>query len=234
MTPETGSFEYMDNFINKAKKITPEYYREVNRIVDSHLNDFIKRYGRKANLIDVGGAGVLSYDVNLLDKICVMDIFQKPDKLILPGNVKWIVQNILDENIADKQTFDIVILSGVLHHLAERHNNIRRNIKICLENVNKLLVAGGSCLIFESICPPYFDKIQDLLYPVYSKILTRMLKFPYARLLSLKEVTETLQTVKFKYRMLDFKQSKHHYFAGYKLSSKVYPISYVCVKIMNE
>lgn len=231
--PVTGSFESMDDFVNKAKVITPEYYQEVNRIIDRHLNDFMEKSRRKPNLADIGGAGVLSFDVTIPNKICIMDIFPKPDQLVLPDNVEWITQNILDENMPHKEKYDIVIMSGVLHHLADKHNNIGRNVAICLKNVKGFLASGGCCLIFESICPPHFDKIQDLLYPIYSRILTKALKFPYARLLSLREITHTLKAMGSHYRMLDFKQMKQHYFAGYKVSSKIYPISYVCVKIMG-
>lgn len=229
--PETGSFESMNGFVNKAKAITPEYYQEVNIIIDRHLNDFVEKSGRKPNLADIGGAGVLPFDITIPNKICIMDIFPKPDHLILPDNVKWITQNILSENMPNKEKYDIVILSGVLHHLADKNNNIRQNLPICLKNIKKFLAPGGCCLIFESICPPYFDKIQDLLYPIYSRILTKALKFPYARLLSLKEITEALKAMNFQYRMLDFKQLKQHYFAGYKVSSKIYPISYICVEL---
>ena len=229
--PATGSFESMNDFVNKVKVITPEYYQEVNRVIDRHLNDFIEKFGRKPNLADIGGAGVLSFDPTIPNKICIMDIFQKPDQLILPDNVGWVTQNILDENMPHKEKYDIVILSGVLHHLADKHNNIRRNVAICLKNVKSLLASEGCCLIFESICPPYFDTMQDMLYPVYSRILTRALKFPYARLLSLKEITDALKAMNFHYRMLNFRQLKHHYFAGYKVSSKIYPISYVCVEL---
>lgn len=230
--PATGSFESMNDFVNKVKVITPEYYQEVNRIIDRHLNDFVEKSRRKPNLADIGGAGVLPFDITIPNKICIMDIFQKPDQLVLPGNAEWVTQNILDENMPHKEKYDIVILSGVLHHLADKNNNVRRNLKMCLENVKKLLAVGGCCLIFESICPPYFDKLQDLLYPVYSRILTRVLKFPYTRLLSLKEITSALNAMDSHYKMLDFKQIKQHYFAGYKVSSKIYPISYICVKIM--
>lgn len=229
--PATGSFESMDDFVNKVKVITPEYYQEVNRIINQHLKEFVKGFGRKPNLADIGGAGVLPFDIAIPNKICIMDVFQKPAQLILPENVEWVTQNILDENMPHKGKYDIVIMSGVLHHLADKHNNIRRNLTRCLKNVKGLLAAGGYCLIFESICPPHFDKLQDLLYPVYSRILTKALKFPYARLLSLKEVTNALKVMDFHYRMLDFKQIKQHYFAGYKVSSKIYPISYICVEL---
>lgn len=229
--PATGSFESMDDFVNKSKVITPEYYQEVNRIINRHLNEFVEEFGRKPNLADIGGAGVLSFDVTIPNKICIMDIFPKPEQLILPGNVEWVTQNILDESMPHKEKYDIVIMSGVLHHLADKDNNIRRNLTICLKNMKKILAAEGYCLIFESICPPYLDTMQDLLYPLYSRILTIAFKFPYARLLSLKEVTDALKAMDFHYKMLDFKQLKQHYFAGCKVSSKIYPISYICVEL---
>lgn len=229
--PATGSFESMDDFVNKVKVITPEYYQEVNRIINWHLKEFVDKFGRKPNLADIGGAGVLPFDVTIPNKICIIDIFPKPDQLILPDNVEWLTQNILDENMPHKEKYDIVILSGVLHHLADKNNNIKRNLKICLKNVKSLLASEGCCLIFESICPPHFDTMQDLLYPLYSRILTRALKFPYTRLLSLKEITGALKAVDFHYKMLDFKQIRQHYFAGYKVSSKIYPISYICVEL---
>jgi len=228
---ETGSFEAMTDFVNKAKAITPEYYHEVNTIIDRHLNDFVEKTGRRPNVIDIGGAGVLPFDITIPNKICILDIFRKPEHLILPGNAEWIVHNILSEDMLDKIKYDVVILSGVLHHLADKHNNIKQNLKICLENIRKFLAQDGCCLIFESIVPQYFGELQDLLYPLYSRILTKVLKFPYARLLSLKEITAALNAMNFQYRMLDFKQINHHYFAGYKVSSKIYPISYVCIKI---
>lgn len=231
--PEAGSFGTIGNFATNTKDITPEYYQEVKRIIDSHLNIFLENTGRKPNLLDIGAAGILSFDFTIPDKILIMDIFQKPDILILPDNVEWMVHNILSEDVPDKRKYDIVILSGVLHHLADKDNNIRRNLKMCLKNVKNLLADGGCCLIFESVCPPYFDKIQDLMYPLYSRILTKVLKFPYARLLTLKEITTALNVMNFNYRLFDFKQIKQHYFVGYKVSSKLYPVSYVCIKIIS-
>ncbi|KAF0144473.1 MAG: hypothetical protein FD156_1777 [Nitrospirae bacterium] len=229
--PATGSFGAMNDFATNIKSITPEYYQQVAAIIDRHLNDFVEKSGRMPNVIDIGGAGVLPFDLTIPNKICILDIFQKPDCLTLPDNAEWIVHNILSEDMPNKEKYDIVIMSGVLHHLADKNNNIRQNLAMCLENVKKLLATGGCCLIFESICPPYFDKLQDLFYPIYSRILTKALKFPYARLLTLKEIATALNAINFNYRMVDFRQIKQHYFAGYKVSSKIYPISYICVEL---
>jgi hypothetical protein len=227
--PATGSFESMDDFVNKVKTITPDYYQEVTRIINRHLKEFVDEFGRKPNLADIGGAGVFPFDITIPNKICIIDIFQKPHHIILPDNAEWVIQNILDEKISRNEKYDIVIMSGLLHHLADKRNNIRRNLTLCLKNVKNLLALRGCCLIFESICPPYFDTLQDLLFPIYSRILKGVLKFPYARLLSLKEITDALNSMNYHYSMLDFKQIKQHYCAGYKVSSKIYPIRYICV-----
>ena len=233
-TYETGSFGTMNDFAAKVKEITPEYYQEVNRIVDKCLYDFLVNFGRKPSLLDIGGAGVLPFDFQIPDKICIMDIFQKPDQMMLPDNVEWVVQNILSEDIPYKEKYDFVILSGVLHHLADKHNNIIPHLKMCLGNATKLLTGGGCCLIFESICPPHFNKIQDALYPLYSIILTKVLQFPYARFLTLREITTALNAMKLNYSMIDFKKIKQHYLVGYQVSSKICAvINYVCFQIMR-
>ena len=232
-TPVTGSFGTMNDFVAKVEAITPEYYQEVNRIIDNRLNDFLEKFGRKPSLLDIGGAGVLPFDFLVPDKICIMDIFQKPDHMILPDNVEWVVQNILSEDIQYKAKYDVVILSGVLHHLADKHNNIIRHLKMCLRNATNLWAEGGCCLIFESICPQHFNKIQDAMYPLYSIILTKLLKYPYARLLTLREITTALNAMKLNYSMIDFKKIKQHYLVGYKVSSKICPVNYVCIQIMG-
>ncbi len=193
---QTGSFEFYDNYPDTVKKIQPELYHEIRKIMDNELNSFFTKYHRKPIILDIGSAGVLPYDQDLIENVVILDLFNKPPSLKLNNNCEWIVGDILSENLSPRLReyggFDFIIMSSLLHHLCDENNNIVKNLEACFSRSARMLSRDGSICIFESTCSKNIAKIEDFIYPLYSKILKNLLRFTFVRMVSADEVLATL------------------------------------------
>ena len=61
--------------------------------------------------------------------------------------------DILEADPSEDGQWDVVLMSSVLHHLADRHNNAVANVKRAFRNVSARLRDDGALVIFESVCP---------------------------------------------------------------------------------
>ncbi len=202
---------FADNYAEKVRSSQRELYDEIERIINNEIDIFISKKGRKPVLFDIGSAGLYLYNTKNIEKVTILDIFPKPDNVKLTDNTEWIVGNILSDDINTAlpgRKYDIVIMASLLHHLCDAKNNINKNLRTCFANIKSVLKDAGKIYIFESTCPQLFTKLQDFLYPVYSYILTRILKFTYVRMTSLKEILASFKSNGYLVSIIAFKQPK--------------------------
>jgi SAM-dependent methyltransferase len=223
-----GSFEFFNDYCISAQKNAPDFYDEIRKILNRTFISFHQTRNRKPILLDVGSAGIMSYDTDLVEKVVILDLFGQPDGLILSGDPDWVIGDILSDNIADqlknKGKFDFIVMSGVLHHLCDERNNIIKNLNLSLSHSMSLLSNEGAVCIFESTCPDIIVKFEDLFYPVYSRVLVKILKFAFVRLLCLKEITTALVDNGFSIEHIFFKQPRWIHQLYWRVPTSIYPL----------
>lgn len=215
---------FADNYEERVKTTQGELYEEIERILNLEIDSFILKTGFKPSLLDIGGAGLFLYDTDKLSRVTILDLFLRPDNIKMSPNSEWIKGNILDEKLVLGK-YDIVIMSSLLHHLCNARNGINNNLRTCLRNVKKLLNESGRAYIFEGTCPVFFTILQDILYPVYSRILTGILKFTYVRMTSFNEIYQALKINGFSIYEIDFKQPKYVALIFKKIPTKFTPLT---------
>lgn len=222
---------FADNYAERVKSSQGEIYDEIEHIINSEVDKFISKTGKKPVLLDIGSAGLFLYDTNNISKITILDIFPKPDNVKLTDNSEWIVGSILTNNINSvlpNREYDIIIMASLLHHLCDAKNKIMDNLQVCFNNAKTLLKTNGKVYIFESTCPYFLAKLQDFLYPIYSYILIRILKFTYVRMTALREILEVLRESDFSTSLIYFKQPKY-----ISLLFKKIPVKFVPLKMYS-
>lgn len=220
-------FRFNQNYIRALSELQPETYAEISEILNLALHKFIERYGRKAVVLDIGAAGLLPYDTELIEKVTVLDLFAQPVGMQLGGNVEWRVGNILSANILQVlpvNYYDVIIMSSLLHHLCDRNNNILMHIDSCFRNCRRLLRERGTIYIFEGTCPAAIAKLQDIAYPLYSFFLAKILGFAFVRILTLKEILRSLSKAGFTAKIVLFTQPSHMAALFWRVPMVLYPV----------
>jgi SAM-dependent methyltransferase len=230
MSTSTGSFEFFDDYQKSVYRLQPELYEEIRIIIDRELRLFSERAGRLPRVMDVGSAGVIPFDPQLTESTTILDLFAKPEVVILQPKVAWRVGDILERSPADDGGWDIILMSSVLHHLANKHNNVVANVERAFKNAFDRLRPGGVLLIFESVCSRPLAIAQDLLYPAYSRVLVGLFRFTYVRMLSLGEVSKAMRNAGLSHDELPFRQPPYIAQMRWRVPSKYYPLTVRCIK----
>jgi hypothetical protein len=230
MGSESGSFEFYADYEKTVYELQPEMYREVQRITESELREIAKSFGRLPRVLDVGAAGLIPYDVTLAESVTILDLFPKPPSMKLKDRVLWEAGNILEHRSVDDERYEVVVMSSVLHHLADKHNNARANVALAFKNVAKRLKPGGALFIFESTCHGALSVLQDLLYPVTSRVLVSVMNFTRVRMLSRLEVMGALDGSGLVHTEVQFRQPPYIAQVRWRVPSKYYPLSISCFK----
>lgn len=233
---ECSSFEFYSDYVTKEKALQPDYYKEVERILNEQIKTFYIEHKRKPVILDVGSAGVIPYSPDLVENAIILDLFLKPDKLELPDNIFWVVGNVLCNStlskIISRWQVDIIVASSLLHHLCNKHNNEILNLQKFMSNLK--FFKNVDIYIFESVCPPFLAKLQDLLWPVQHYILNRVIGFTDVRMLSYQEITNTIIQSGLTYEEIDFTQPKYIAQFFIKIPLRFYPLKIVSLRLKNK
>ncbi|SRR6266478_6389639 len=222
----TGSFDFFDDYARKVYDLQPELYGEIRRLVDGKLRTFAQEFGRKPVVLDVGGAGLIPFDVSLVEHMDILDLFPMPSHVRLPDRCHWSVGDVLSapSMAALRGGYDFVLMFSLLHHLCGAKNGIRQNIATCFKNARSVLQPKGSLLIVESTCSPGMAALEDLLYPLYSVVLKRVLDFTYVRMLSTAEISDALRRAGFAETQEEFRQPKYIAQMFWRVPLWMYPL----------
>ena len=225
---KTGSFEFYDNYAESAQKLQPELYEEINKILNDEFIHFLNTFNRKPIILDIGSAGLLPYDLNLTEKCVLFDLFNKPEGLQLDSKCEWITGDILSDKLPSQilkiGKFDFIIMSSLLHHLCNENNEIIKNLETCFYHSGLLLSDTGKICIFESTCPKVLTIIEDFCYPIYSRLLTKILKLTFVRMVTMDEVSLLLKKVGLKTEIIPFKQPRYIAQMYWRVPTKFYPL----------
>lgn len=226
---KSGSFEFFEDYSKSVQNLQPELYSEIEKKINAEFISFYNTNKRKPVVLDIGSAGILPYNVNFTDKIIILDLFDKPKYLKMNESSEWIMGDILSDTIVFELTkrsrFDFIIMSSLLHHLCNEQNNIIKNLKICFLHSRHLLAKNGKICIFESTCPNWITKFEDLFYPVYSRILLKILKFTYVRMISVGEIITSLKETGLHTECIPFKQPRYIAQMYWRIPTKIYPLT---------
>jgi SAM-dependent methyltransferase len=230
VTPSTGSFEFFGDYEKTVYALQPELYAEIRRVVNGELKAFAQRRGRAAEVLDVGSAGLIPYDAGECRSITILDLFAKPEAVLLKENVSWRVGDILAPDPEAEGAYDFVIMSSLLHHLADQHNNAVKNVQTAFRQVARRLRPEGVALVFESFCPGLLAAAQDLLYPLYSRLLVRAFRFTYVRMISFAEGLRAIDAAGLSAREEAFRQPTHIAQMRWRVPSRYYPLKVRCLR----
>ena len=222
----TGSFDFFDDYARKVYDLQPELYGEIGRVVDGKLRAFAREFGRKPVVLDIGGAGLIPFDASLVECMDILDLFPIPPHVRLPERCHWSVGDVLSaSSLAGLRAgYDFVLMFSLLHHLCGPKNGIRQNIATCFENARSVLQPDGSLLIVESTCSRGMAALEDVLYPLYSVVLKRVLGFTYVRMLSRSEIADALRGAGLVDKQEEFRQPKYIAQMFWKVPLWMYPL----------
>jgi hypothetical protein len=156
----------------------------------------------------------------------ILDLFPMPAHVRLPEHCRWSVGDVLSVSSLAKLRggYDFVLMFSLLHHLCGPRNGIRQNVATAFNNVRAVLQPHGSLLIVESTCSRAVAALEDVLYPLYSVILKRMLGFTYVRMLSTAEISQALRNAGLADTQEKFRQPKFIAQMFWKVPLWMYPL----------
>lgn len=131
-------------------------------------------------VLDIGNGGIINYNFKNMEQLDCADLVissKAVKKYEKYKQIKFFQADVLNlENIEDS-TYDTVIISAVLHHLAgDNHKKTEENVEKALLNCMRVLKYGGKLLIVESTVVYWFEWIERILYP-FMQTFFSMCKF---------------------------------------------------------
>lgn len=225
-----SSFGSLPNYSIEVRNRQPEHYDETARILDSLFTEFHAENGRAPVVVDVGGAGVITFDPGLVKSVHILDLFEKAGAVELPENAHWIVGDITKQQTLPQQTFDFVLFNSVIHHLgAPDMRNFDRLVKAAFFNSSNMLNKNGKVVVIESTTSPFLARAQDLLMPITSFILHHFFNFPLVRMLSDRELSNCLTETSFTFEQVHFRQPKKVAVIHFSIPAYLYPVKIRCL-----
>lgn len=150
----------LEDYAEEIMAIQPEFYKNTSIMINKVLKNNDK-------VLDIGNGGIINYKFESLSLLHCADITSNKasNKYEKYQNVKFIKANIMDMKEIYENTYDVVIIQTVLHHLAvkrleDTHRNVDKAITECL----RVLKPKGKLLIIESTVNSFFENIERLFY----------------------------------------------------------------------
>lgn len=142
-----------------------QYSRNFIRNTSLVINRALKNNDK---VLDIGNGGIINYEFESLSLLHCTDITisNKASKRYEKfQNVEFIKANIMDMKGIDENTYDVVIVQAVLHHLAvKRLEDTYRNVDKAITECLRVLKPKGKLLIIESTVNSFLEVIERLLY----------------------------------------------------------------------
>ncbi len=116
-------------------------------------------------MLDVGNGGVFEYDTTSSSEIVAVDLFL--DRLPashFPPNVTPRKGDALALEEED-ESFDAVLEALLYHHLVgARAEDLVQNVRRAIAEAARVLAPGGLLIVAESCVPPWFYRVEKLLF----------------------------------------------------------------------
>jgi SAM-dependent methyltransferase len=180
--------EHMEDYADGITAILSTFYETVSKLIDQSSNG-------DPEVLDIGNGGVINYTFTHFKKLICADLVlsQKAiDKYKEFHNVLFIKADILDMKEYADESFDIIIIQNVIHHLAsttykKAQENVARAINECL----RVLRPKGKLLITESVVNNIFEFFERLFYP-FMQLFFKTCKFDSVYMYSEKSLLKKL------------------------------------------
>jgi SAM-dependent methyltransferase len=159
-----------------------EYARAIGELdtyrnVRDALNREVQGIG---TLLDVGNGGTFDYSPELVERIIAVDLFlDDVTPGSLPPNVEARQGDALDLDEPDGE-YEAVLMALLLHHLVgERPSDLVTNARRAIAEAARVLRPGGRLILVESCVPPWFYRVEQVLFwPLSWLAGTRLMAHP--------------------------------------------------------
>jgi hypothetical protein len=230
-----GSFDFFENYVESVTSRQPELYAETARLCNEQFSAFARLHGRKPVVIDVGCAGVLSYDLDLIEHLYIIDLFDPPRGFVCPPRTTWVKGDILDPTLGLPVKGDVAMFHSVLHHLGTpTTRQIQQNVGLAFAHSMAMLNPEGFAFIIESTCSNFLAAAQDVLRLPVQFALRVLLRFASVRMLSLDEILRVIGGLGLEVQRYPFRKPSHIAVIYFKLPSWAYPVEISCLKIKRR
>ena len=222
-------WEYFDDesreYVKTIMQVEGEYYKKAERVISPLLKDGFC-------VLDIGNGGIINYDYTGLEELVCADISISKKTEEVYGNftnISFIESNIMDMNNVSDESFDVVIVQKVIHHLAEKNYKTTRNncIKAMKECI-RVLKPGGRLIVCESTVKRWFEVLEITFFGLMMKCcdlvkFDRVFQYSPRNLRNL--LSKELGKNSILERMDDIGMGQNVLFLGRKFPSRIMPCS---------
>lgn len=166
---ETYFDTHSDDYAEQILATQPAFYENAALLLNANLH-------AGETVLDIGNGGLINYDYKRLEHLDCADIVvseRAVEKYKAEPNIRFFYADILKlDNVAD-ESYDVVIIQAVIHHLAGKTwNETYARVSGAIEACARLLKPGGKIMIIESTVAPWFERMERALYPLMQLFFT--------------------------------------------------------------
>lgn len=135
---------------------------------------------KSEKMLDIGNGLIFDYDINKIKKLFILDLFLDRVSARLPKNIVLVKGSALNIPFA-KESFDVVLMEMLLHHLIGRSvGESINNVQLAINEGVRVLKPGGKLIIVESCVPNWFYRMETAVFPFAASIVSKTLTHPMA------------------------------------------------------
>ncbi|MCI9480678.1 MAG: class I SAM-dependent methyltransferase [Lachnospiraceae bacterium] len=188
---------FIDEYADEIVAIQPEFYENAAKFI----NKAMEQTGSDGKtVLDIGNGGVINYNHRNLKKLVCADLSISTKAINRYAeciNISFCEANMLDLSQWQENTFDVIIVQTVIHHLAgktlrQTELNVEKGLRECM----RILKPGGQLLIVESTVKVWFEYLERWFYPLM-QLFFRMIKFDTVYQFSSKRLWQFINTMGF-------------------------------------